>query len=525
MSLASRVQGWFTPPQQVLPPFLPVRAPARRAVARAAFVVACLVLGFVYGFVFAVFPPSFMVYMAIPVVMLALVVIWALPDQGRAPDRLLERLFFAYMVIIVLWPIYLAVQLPGLPWLSLRRLAAFPMALILLICLSVSARFRTELAAALNGMPGLWKMMAAFIVVQIVTIVPSRAPFGSLNIFLNNLVLWFGAFYAAAWVCARDGRAAKFGNYLIGMALVLGAMGLAEAYNEQILWARHIPSFLAVTDESVQRTLSGDFREGAYRVTGTYTVSLALAEYLALVTPFVLQKIAERPGLGAKLLYAGIDVLLLVIIILTRSRLGIVGWLAAHMVWGCIWAYRRWRSDKSDVLGPALAFAIPALALAFGVAMFTVDAIRFRTIGGGSTGFSDQARWEQLDGTWPLVLRNPIGYGTGQSGEVLGFRTPGGQVTVDTYIVTLLLDYGVIGFCLFLGIFGLAVATMLRISLRPRGREIDLAMPVCAALVAYLVVRLVFAQDDNAPLVYMMLGLASAIAYKAKVDSAAQPPA
>ncbi|WP_233281530.1 O-antigen ligase family protein [Sphingomonas changnyeongensis] len=302
-------------------------------------------------------------------------------------------------------------------------------------------------------------------------------------------------------------------------------MGLAEAYNEQILWARHIPSFLAVTDESVQRTLSGDFREGAYRVTGTYTVSLALAEYLALVTPFVLQKIAERPGLGAKLLYAGINVLLLVIIILTRSRLGIVGWLAAHMVWGCIWAYRRWRSDKSDVLGPALAFAIPALALAFGVAMFTVDAIRFRTIGGGSTGFSDQARWEQLDGTWPLVLRNPIGYGTGQSGEVLGFRTPGGQVTVDTYIVTLLLDYGVIGFCLFLGIFGLAVATMLRISLRPRGREIDIAMPVCAALVAYLVVRLVFAQDDNAPLVYMMLGLASAIAFKAKRQDAESAPA
>jgi hypothetical protein len=80
-----------------------------------------------------------------------------------------------------------------------------------------------------------------------------------------------------------------------------------------------------------------------------------------------------------------------------------------------------------------------------------VPAIRNRTIGGGSTGFSDQARQVQFDMLWPKLFANPFGYGSGRSGEVLGYRLPGGLLTVDRYVITMLLDYDVIGFLLFAG--------------------------------------------------------------------------
>lgn len=510
------LQAVFANAAPVLPPFRQERAPLSRALLRTLFLLFCAFLGLVYGLIFAVFPPFLMIYASLPIIMLALIVIWALPDQGRAPGGLLTRLFFIYLVAVVLWPNYLAIQLPGLPWISLRRLIAFPMALVLLICLSVSARFRGEMGQALRAAPALWKMLVAFAAVQIVTMFISAAPFASLNIIINNFVLLFAVFFIAVWVAQRESAPEKISNFIIVLAVIMCLIGCAEAYNQEILWARHIPSFLAVNDESVQRTLTAAFREGVYRVTGTYTVSLALAEFLALATPFVLQKLGRQQGMGGRLFYLAIDALLLVVIVFTRARLGILGWLVAHVVWGCLWAYRRWRQNKADVLGPAITIAVPIAALVFGVAMFTVDAVKYRTIGGGSTAYSDQARWDQLDGTWPLVLKNPLGYGVGMGGETLGFRTPGGQLTVDTYIITLLLDTGVAGFALFVGIFGYAAFRMLRISLRNREPDLDISLALCAVIATYLMIRLVLAQDDNAPLMYILLGVVTGICWRAQ---------
>jgi hypothetical protein len=368
-------------------------------------------------------------------------------------------------------------------------------------------------------------MLVGFVFVQFATIFISRSPFGSLNIFINHVVLSVAVFFIGAWAFGREGGLRKFGNYIVGITLVLCVIGVLESIRQEVLWARHIPSFLAIADESVQRTLAGSSRDGSYRIVTTFTVPLAFAEYLSLAAPFILQKWHDARQLGWKIAYLALDALVLVTIVMTGARLGIVGWLVAHMVWGCLWAYRRWKASKFDVLGPALAIAVPVAGAIFSVAMFTVDAVKYRTIGGGSTQYSDQARWDQLDGTWPLVLKNPLGYGMGMGGETLGFRTPGGLLTVDTYLVTLLLDTGIAGFVLFVGIFGYALVKMLKLSLRHRSPEIDQAMAICAAIAAYLVIRLVLAQDDNAPLVYMLIGAATAVAMKARLFDAAESEA
>ena len=514
---SSVLQPWARGhPPATLPPFSPARPALRRAALKLIFLVFCAFLGVFYGLAFAVFPPSLLIYLGFPILIALLVVIWALPDQGHPPSRLLTQLFLAYAVVWVMWPNYLALQLPGLPWISMRRIFGFPLALVFLICMSISPRFREELRRALAGIPLLWKLVMAFLFVQWVTIAMSADPFRSLNIVVNHTILNVTTFFVAAWVFHHAGRAEAWTRMIIGTVIVLSVIAGIEFQQQKVLWADYIPSFLAVTDESVQRTLSGQVRDGAYRVVTTFTVPLSMAEYLALVTPFVLQKLLNKSGMIWRLFYVSVDGLILAAAIWTGARLGIVGWIVAHVAVGCLWSYQRWRTNKSDMLGPALALGIPALALAFSVAMFTVPAVKYRTIGGGSTTLSDQGRQEQFDRLGPIVLRNPVGHGAGNSGAVLQYRTASGMFTVDSFVITLLIDFGVVGFILFTLMVLVPAIQMAIFSLKKRGDELDLVLSLAGSLAVYVNVRLVLSQDDNSAIIYMLLGMTTALAARIK---------
>src|SRR3546814_8369629 len=79
----------------------------------------------------------------VPVIALGLLVIWALPETHWAPTKTLAWLLIAFLIALPLWPNYLAIALPGMPWITLLRIIGAPMILLLLIALSVSAEFRS----------------------------------------------------------------------------------------------------------------------------------------------------------------------------------------------------------------------------------------------------------------------------------------------------------------------------------------------------------------------------------------------
>ena len=54
-----------------------------------------------------------------PPAVVAFLVIWALPDLNWAPTRSLEWLFLPVLIALIGWPDYLAIELPGLPWITL----------------------------------------------------------------------------------------------------------------------------------------------------------------------------------------------------------------------------------------------------------------------------------------------------------------------------------------------------------------------------------------------------------------------
>jgi len=497
-------------PVSVLPPFRQARSPLRKVALKTVFLGCCAMLGLLYGLVFAVFPPTIMVYLALPVILLSLVVIWALPDFPTGPTRLLGLLFFAYSLILPLWPNYLALTLPGLPWISLRRLTIFPMALIFFICISTSRSFRSYLRELFNQSSVIPTLVLFFLVIQLITVPISPTTFGSLNIVLDNVFSSIIPFFIGVWLFRDEDRAFTWQSAMLWSALVLCAIGAAEWVNQQVLWANHIPPFLAVGDDAVQRILEPDFRDDRYRVTTTFTVSLAFAEFLAFFTPFVVHRLFRARALIGLCFWAMADLFMLAIIVSTQSRLGIVGWLIAHAFYVCVWAFRRWRFGKGDILAPALSLMFPIGAFLFFIGMFTVDAIKYRTIGGGSTGLSDSAREQQFDMFWPKLLENPIGYGAGQSGIKLGFTTAEGLYTVDSFFITIGIDYGIVGLFTFFGAIVYAIFALTRASFTRDFTVRDDPLPVATMLLVALVIRSVLSQTDNLPLVFIALGMAAA---------------
>ena len=58
----------------------------------------------------------------LPLAALGLLVIWTLPEVRWAPTRTLRWAFYASFIGLICWPNYLAISLPGLPWITVIRL-------------------------------------------------------------------------------------------------------------------------------------------------------------------------------------------------------------------------------------------------------------------------------------------------------------------------------------------------------------------------------------------------------------------
>ena len=67
-------------------------------------------------------------------------------------------------------------------------------------------------------------------------------------------------------------------------------------------------------------------------------------------------------------------------------------------------------------------------------------------LGGGAEAASNNGRWVQWAAAWPLVKSNPItGHGFGTGGDDIGS-------SIDSYVISLLVETGVPGFLFFTGL-------------------------------------------------------------------------
>jgi hypothetical protein len=243
------------------------------------------------------------------------------------------------------------------------------------------------------------------------------------------------------------------------MLALLTLVGLWEASIGRVPWAGRIPSFLVIEDEVVQRILAGTSRAatGIYRVQTTFTTSLGYAEFMAITVPFLIHYVVGPFRTAIRIAAFAALPATFYMIILTDSRLGMVGFVLALFFYLLVWGARRWRFVKGSVFGPALTLAYPVLFGVFLVGTFTVGRLRTMIWGGGAQSFSTQARIDQYSRGTEILIANPFGHGVGMGAETLGFTNLAGVLTIDTYYLTIALEYGVLGFAAYYGMFIVAM--------------------------------------------------------------------
>jgi len=470
----------------------------------------------IYGFAFAILAPFIVVPFAIPILLLLLLVIWAMPDAAT-PAKTVNFLFFAFFIGLIAWPNYLSISLPGLPWISIIRLTVFPMTLILLYATSVSGEFRETLMRTMSSTPLLWKAVAVLACIETLSVAVSSNPFFSVGKLVVAQTQWTAIFFVSCYVFLTPGRATKWALCIWGLGLWVSVIGIWEDRLGYVPWRNHIPSFFAI-DPMAEAFMAGQQRSalGTHRVQSTFTTSLGLSEFLALTLPFVLHFLGKGFRWWMRAAAALTIPVVIYTIVISQSRLGLVGSLVTILSFILIWAVRNRRLEPRNPFWTGIVAAYPVIFGAIVASTFLVGRIHARVWGNGPQQFSDQSRVEQYHLGIPKILTHPWGYGIGMGSESLGFADNGGFGTIDSYYILIGLEYGVVGFLIYYGmiLLGLYEAGRRSLSSHTLNSESSLLIPIAVTLLNFVVIKSVFAQQDNHSIIFMVLGMLVALIWR-----------
>ena len=473
-----------------------------------------LALAALYGVAMAYLPPQLVVLPMVPIAVLLLLALWLLPDRSTFPERTLVASFTWFIALYYLWPSYIAIALPGLPWFSAGRLGLFVLILVALYCSSISSVFSRRMLETAQASPVIWALLLTELVAQTLATLLTRQPITAASKFANDQMYWTIPFFVGCFIFSKPGRVTSFARTMVIIVVTLSIFGFLEHAQQKLFWEGHIPLFLKVdNDQLLGAVFSGQAREyfGTYRVHSTFSVSLIYAELLVLVLPFVLHWMVMAKTLRLRLTMIAAWLLIVPNIMFTDTRLGKIGFIIAHIGYALMAALRA-RARKATFATSAAVVAIPVIALMLLSLIFASHTLHSMVFGSEGYAGSTDARYDQLAMGIPKILRNPLGYGAGTSGVVLGYRDPAGLLTIDSQYLKTTLESGVIGMLATYGVFLWAAWLALRMYFTSRDPEVELAGPIALLLMNYVVIKVVLAEDYNNTLGYIAVAMVAALA-------------
>jgi hypothetical protein len=100
--------------------------------------------------------------------------------------------------------------------------------------------------------------------------------------------------------------------------------------------------------------------------------------------------------------------------------------------------------------------------------------------------------------------------------EAIGYHTPSGLLSVDSYYLALTMEVGLIGLAAFLTMF-LALALKAALAVvrsYDEDSELSLLLPGAISIGVFLTIKTVFAQEDNHPIAFVIAGMVLALLYR-----------
>lgn len=512
---------------RILPPYTRRVNSLRHRLAKAAVIAAVLVFAIVMGFWVAIFNTFVIPTFGTVIGILLLMAMWMADDTEPDLRRSGTFLFLTFIGLTVFWPNYMAVAIPGLPWITPTRLFLGLSAAMLLFQTAQSAKARTLISGAIKGQKAAYIGLLIFMLLMAATSPLSRTPADALTFVLQQLVLWLIPLLLGLWLF-NDPKVVEKTITVIGLTLVpIMILTFFEYRNLLPIWIPHIPPFLQVEGPQMEAFLSAQTRhDGTYRAKGNFGVPLYFTQILLMVLPFVLHWILDaispaRRGLAIAYLFC-----LLVVIWMNNTRTGTTGQLVVIAGMLGIFGLRHYLHVRSklDMTAPALAVGVPVAAGVLAALIAISPRLQTMTVGGSQHAGSDDVRAEQWAKAWAAVFRNPFGYGAHESGPLTG-RLRNGIWIVDSTWINYLVDYGVIatlGWAFFLGA---VAASGLLIYLQRVDRSADLCGPSAVAIGAYMMAMYTISYYGNIPFLMVFVAIITATRYRLEIAGKLAPAA
>ncbi|HKY87068.1 MAG TPA: O-antigen ligase family protein [Pseudorhodoplanes sp.] len=488
--------------------------------------VAILFVGLITGAAAVIMPP--MVSIGV-VAMIGILLLWALPEMRAVPAQLLRRMFFLMVLVQLCVPGYYAIETGVLPWISIRRLVAATVILLFCITVAGSKAARNKIVDTIRASRLLAVLSLGFLLLLFLSILTSKNPSQALNGFVDAVLVWYVPLFACIFVVRTEKDIVLVLKIIATAGMINASLGAVEFLLERRYYFDIFPkdmldSMLASNPALEQMYTISTFRHGIYRASSIYSVPLSFGEFAAMAAPvgayffFHGERMRWR-AFGVMTILASMGSLLI-----SGARGGYVAFLAAMPAMLFLWTLRYSRANRNSILSAL--FAVFGMIGAGCVAVLILFSGKLsRTIfGGHETAASTSARFDQFNMALPHIMGNPVtGHGRNTAPDLVGFFTPGNIIpTIDSYLITLLVEQGVTGFVLFFGTIAWGVWIGAWLYIRNLDERATLGAPIACSMIAFAVYRPVLSQTENHTLLFLMVGLMFALA-RASRDWKSEP--
>jgi O-Antigen ligase len=482
--------------------------------------IASIILGLVVGLAAVILPPlgAFGI-----VAIAAVVLLWVMPDLPLVWPGLIRKMFFVMLIADLCIPFYYTVQFAGLPWISGRRLATFALITPFLIAIAASSDVRRQITERIRASLLIFICAVGYLVMAVLSILTSALPSESMSALTDAVLSWYVPFFAMIYI-ARDNDDLIFILKIVCVcAIFITGAGVLEFYLQHRFFIDIFPRGMLATlienNPQLQALLPspGDFRNGLYRAASIFVTPLSFGEFEIVVIPIALffalhrENLLER-ALGWAVIFGGI-----LGIFVSGSRGGWVGVIASIAVFVTVWSIRKAMNNRTS-LAPATVGLAGAIAFVVVIGLIIVwPRAHNMVLGGGAQAGSTEARYEQWVHAVPLIESNPItGHGFALGGYVI-------ESSIDSYVVSLLLETGIPGFVFFAGMMLLPVWYGVRSYLFDMSESGALAGALACSFIAFTSNRLVLSQRENHMLIFSLLAIVVVLNYEYAQKRARQP--
>jgi O-Antigen ligase len=489
---------------------------APRVLGRVAPIVAwaagAIAVGFIIGLA-AVFLPPLGAFGIVAVG--AIVLLWVMPDLPLVWPGLIRKTFFVMLITDLCIPSYYTVQVPGLPWISARRLATFSLIVPFLIAIAASSEVRRRITERLACSSLIFICVAGYLVMATLSISTSVNRADSLSVLVDVILSWYVPFFAMIYIVRDNDDVVFILKIICFSGIFITAASFLEFVRHRNVFVDIFPK--GMLDHLIENNPNlagllpgarGHFRNGQYRAVSIFVSPLSLGEFEAIVIPIALffvlfrQSVFER-GLGLAAAFGGI-----IGIFCSGSRGGYIGVLGSAAVFVAIWSIRKGKENKASLapaivgLSGAVWFTIVLILIAFWKRAHNM------VLGGGEEAASNQGRYEQWVTGIPLIKSNPLtGHGLAQGGYLI-------HMSIDSYILSLLLETGIPGLIFFVGLLLLPIWYGLRNFLFDMSESGALAGALACSFIAFANNRLVLSERENQMLFFSLLAIAVVMNYQ-----------